>query len=431
MRNNIFKIVTIIFLLPLPLFAYLDPGSGSMLFSALIGIVATLFFVVKGFFFKIVNLPGYISGRKAASKETHKIVFYSEGPQYWNIFFPILRELNGRGVKCTYLSSKKSDPGLSTDMENIEPYYIGEGNRAFFFLNTLSADLCIMTTPGLDVLQIKRSKGVKKYIHIPHSTAGCSGYATYGLDYYDVVLPGGDADIKMVRELESVRNTERKEMEAIGCTYMDILRENVNSVEKPEFNPDGERKTILLSPTWGLHGLLRRFGDRILTYLTGLDKYNIIIRPHPQSFVSDKELMESLMQKYPETSTLKWDREPHGLKTMSQADVMISDFSGIIFDFIFLFERPVLAFKGEYDKRGHDSMDLSEDPWNIQAVEKTGISLEAEDIENLDEKIELFLKGNTSFAESLKDLHDGMDKYPGESGRRGADAILKVLESLS
>lgn len=37
----------------LPTFAYLDPGTGSMIVSAIIGALATLAFVFKGWFYKI------------------------------------------------------------------------------------------------------------------------------------------------------------------------------------------------------------------------------------------------------------------------------------------------------------------------------------------------------------------------------------------
>ncbi|HQN74148.1 MAG TPA: CDP-glycerol--glycerophosphate glycerophosphotransferase, partial [bacterium] len=146
-KTNVLTYLLFMFILPLPLFAYLDPGSGSMLFSAVVGIVATLFFVIKGVFFKIIDLPAYFSGVSRGKRAKHSIVFYSEGPQYWNIFLPVIKELNERNVKCTYLSSKENDPGLSCGFSNVDTKFIGEGNKAFFYLNTLSADVCIMTTP--------------------------------------------------------------------------------------------------------------------------------------------------------------------------------------------------------------------------------------------------------------------------------------------
>lgn len=425
-KNRVLTYLLLMIILPLPLFGYLDPGSGSMLFSAVIGIVATLFFVIKGLFFKIIDLPAYISGVGREKKTKHSIVFYSEGPQYWNVFLPVIKELSSRGIKCTYLTSKENDPGLTCGFPNIETKFIGEGNKAFFYMNTMTADVCIMTTPGLDVLQIKRSKGVRKYVHIPHSTGGgCSGYATYGTDYYDAVLTGGDSDIEFIRELEQVRGLPAKELVAIGCTYMDVLREKASKIKVTP----SDRITILLSPTWGLHGLLRKYGEKILTHLTNLNKFNIIVRPHPQGWISDKDLISELKNKFPDGEHLVWDSAPDGTESMKTADIMISDFSGIIFDFILLFEKPVLAFKGNYDKRGHDSMDIKEDPWVLQAVERTGISIEEKDVEDLESRINEKLEDKAEFVNHLEFIHNSMDKFPGESGVRGADEITRIAGS--
>ncbi len=40
----------------LPIFAYLDPGTGSMIVSAVIGALATVAFIFKGWFFKLFRL---------------------------------------------------------------------------------------------------------------------------------------------------------------------------------------------------------------------------------------------------------------------------------------------------------------------------------------------------------------------------------------
>lgn len=417
--------------LMLQTFAYLDPGSGSMLFSAIVGIVATIFFVARGVFFRLIELPGSLVGRKSGRKNEQKIAFYSEGGQYWNVFLPLIRELDAREIKCLYLSSKRNDPGLSCNMDNVETRYIGEGNQAFFFLNSLRADICIMTTPGLDVLQIKRSKGVKTYCHITHSAGGCSGYSTYGLDYYDVVLVGGNGDVEMIRELELLRGTKKKRIEIIGCTYLDVLRENrKEDLNAKPFFKNSNKKTILVSPTWGNLGLLAKYGKPLLRSLTRANKYNIIIRPHPQSHQSEADLLERIARKFPSGDQLFWDDSLDGLNAMRQADLMVSDFSGIVFDFLFLFGKPVITFKGQYDKRGKDSMDYSKEPWYISALDKIGNTLGEEDIACLEERIDDLLENQNSLSLILKELREGMDAFPGESGKRGADIVCSIAGLL-
>jgi len=52
----LYFIILLIFIPVLPVFAYLDPGTGSMIVSAIIGVFATIFFIFKGWFYKIFRM---------------------------------------------------------------------------------------------------------------------------------------------------------------------------------------------------------------------------------------------------------------------------------------------------------------------------------------------------------------------------------------
>ncbi len=404
--------------------AYLDPGTGSMLFSALIGVVATLMFVGRALFFKITHIPAMISGRSIKGKRRESIVFYSEGKQYWNIFRPIVEELNRRGIYCRYVSANEDDPGLYTELPFVRTKILPEGPKLFFYLNTLEADIVLMTTPGLDVLQIKRSKGVKHYAHIAHSAGGCGGgYRTYGLDYFDSVLLGGHGAETEIRELESKRNTSKKELISIGCTYLDVLRPKMSTIE-PYF--DNNKKTILLAPTWGNHGLLSKYKGAVIEPLISSGLYNVIVRPHPQSFKVEEELMDALQKEFASTSVL-WDKEGENLRAMASSDIMISDFSGVVFDYIFLFEKPILTFVGAIDKRATNAMDLDNPIWNVNTITKIGCILDDDDLPQLLERVGEQLNEGSHFINMLPQMRAEMDCYPGESGMRGADTIESII----
>jgi len=421
------KVLIILAAIPLPLFAYLDPGSGSMLFSAVIGIVATLFFVIKGFLFKIIDLPAYIAGAGRKRDKKRQLVFFSEGPQYWNVFMPVINELVKKGISCTYLSSKENDPGLKYENDLVETKFIGEGNKAMFFMNTLEADLCVATTPGLDVLQLKRSKGVKKYCHITHSSGGVSGYFVYGLDYYDIVLTGGNADKEFIEFIEKKRNVQKKNVFQAGCTYLDVLRQKLN--EMPDETQISDKKTILVSPTWGTHGLLKKHGKEILSNLVGSGKYRIIVRPHPQSYISEKKMLDELQNMFNDSADLVWDNAPDGLVSMRKADIMISDFSGIVFDFIFLFQKTVITFKAQYDRKGKDSMDYDRDPWNIRTLDVIGKTCEEKDLQNITEIVDELVTSKID-EKMIGSLRIDMDCAPGKAGENCADIIVDTLKKM-
>ena len=56
-----------------PAHAYLDPGTGSMLLSLIVGVVASAWFAFKGFFYKIKNYS-----HKNYSTEVYFIVIPAE-----------------------------------------------------------------------------------------------------------------------------------------------------------------------------------------------------------------------------------------------------------------------------------------------------------------------------------------------------------------
>ena len=166
-------------------FLYIDPGTGSMLFSIIIGIAATVFFLFRAF---IIKLKFLFTGSKQKDVTQNSVVLYNEGKQYIKIFDPILKEAEKRNFQLLYLTSYEDDPALKTQWNSIKAEYIGEGNKAISRLNFISADVVLMTTPGLNVYQLKRSKSVKHYSHILHAPTSATSYRLFGTDYFDSLL---------------------------------------------------------------------------------------------------------------------------------------------------------------------------------------------------------------------------------------------------
>lgn len=409
---------------------YIDPGTGSMLISALIALVSVGFFMIKGFIYEKLNV-GDNKGANIDLSKNYGLVFYSEGKQYWSTFKPLVEECSRRGIPATYFTSGEDDPGLHANLEHINAQYIGTGQESFYVLNRLIADMVVLTTPGLDVLEIKRSKNVKHYSHVTHAPGCIAGYKAYSVDYYDSVLLGGDGDIDVIAELEEYRNMPKKEVEVIGHTYLDVYRESLQDKEKYTGSYfDNDRPVVLVSPTWGNHSLLENYGKKLLSTLEKSDAFNVIIRAHPQSFISQKELMDELMTAFPPNANRVWDRDVDGLISMSQADIMISDFSGIIFDFVSLFGKPILTMNAQYEKRGRDASDIKEDPWDLTMVATFGRTINETDIEKLPTIIQDSLSETFDTSKRIAKVKHIFDKYPNESAVRGVDFISRKLAEI-
>jgi len=402
---------------------YIDPGTGSALFSILIGAAATLYFLGRAL---IIKLKVVISGGKssASSVLANPFVIYNEGKQYSNVFKPVLDEFETRGINILYLTSSEDDPLLSESYSFVKAEYIGEGNKAFSRLNILNADVALMTTPGLDVYQLKRSKGVKHYAHVLHAPSDATMYRLFGIDYFDSILLTGDYQAKDIRILEQERGIKAKQLVTTGCTYLDVYASRIKNLPKEE----NHQFTVLVSPSWGPSAILSRFGEKLLDPLvkTGL---RVIIRPHPQSKKTEASTLEMLSEKYKNAQNLEWDFERENIYSLAKADIMISDFSGIIFDYCFLFNKPVMYVKQGFDLRLYDADDLGEDAveklWQFKILKEIGIELKENDFTNIGDILK-----NAADSDELRLAREKAKEtawqYQGEAGKRIADFMINV-----
>ena len=194
---------------------YIDPGTGSMLFAILIGIIGALNYLLKDW---IVKLRFLLSGGKKVETEGDRLplVIFSDDKRYWTVFEPVCRELDKRGVEVVYMTASADDPALENPYEHIKGEFVGEHNKAFARLNFLKAVIVLSTTPGLDVYQWKRSRDVRFYVHMLHAANEVAGYRMFGTDYYDALLLSGEYQVRDVRYLEQCRPAALYAAEKLG-----------------------------------------------------------------------------------------------------------------------------------------------------------------------------------------------------------------------
>ena len=403
---------------------YIDPGTGSMLFTILIGLVGTVMFLAKKLWLK---LKFRLSGGKATiSEENVPYVIFSDSKNYWSTFKPICDEFEKRGIDVVYWTASPDDPALDEEYVHVKREFIGEGNKAFAKLNMMRADICLSTTPGLDVYQWKRSRNVRYYVHIMHSAATTLLYRMFGMDYYDALLLTGDFQAKEVRELEEVRKDPQKEIEVVGCVYLDGLKNKLDEVG--QIPRETDKKTILLAPSWGEAAILKLYGNRLIDALikTG---YRIIIRPHPQSIRSEKDMIEKLMKDYPETEDLEWNNDTDNFDVLRRADLMITDFSAVILDFALVFDKPVIYAEYDLDKSVYDAAWIDHPLWQEEMFPKLGKALKEEQFDDLKSIIDSMISSE-AFASGRETARDEAWMNIGHSAELTVDYLVRKSTQL-
>ena len=408
------------------LFMYIDPGTGSMLFTILIGVLSAGYYFLRNSFMK---MKFKISGGNIKEQDSDRIPYaiFTDSKRYLTIFKPICDEMEKRGEKLVYLTAEKDDPLLNEKYEHVRTEFLGEGNRAYARMNMLKADIVLSTTPGLDVYQWKGSGDVKWYAHVLHAAGDVTMYRMFGIDYYDAMLLSGDFQIKQVRDLEALRGLPEKEAKLVGIPHMDALRKRL--LETGDSSSKEHETTILLAPSWGPSSILNKYGKKMIDELIATG-YKIIIRPHPQTFVSEKEMIEPLMKAYPESDKLKWDRNIDNFDTLNQSDILISDFSGVILDYALVFDRPVIFAETSFDNGIYDSWWLKEREWIFETLDKIGIRLTSENMKNIKELINTGLT-DTRLKEERDKARAESWAYMGKSVENIADYLIEKRKELA
>ena len=402
---------------------YIDPGTGSMLFTILLGVIGAAFYSARMLFLRLRQRAG---GGKAVKDDNRiPLVIFSDHKRYWNIFDPICRELDRRGVDVVYMTASEDDPALSCSYPHVKAEFVGPDNKTFTRLNFLKATVVLSTTPGLDVYQWKRSRDVRFYVHIPHAASEITMYRMFGIDYYDAVLLSGDYQLQDIRDLETLRGLPAKELVKVGIPYMDEMAARLLSAPPV---PAHER-TVLLAPSWGPSAIFRVYGGRIIEQLlqTG---YHVIVRPHPQSFTSEKELMDELMHRYPPSEQLEWNRDNDNFAVLHRSDILISDFSGVIFDFSLVYDKPVIYTDPRIDVSVYDAWWLDRPLWTVSALPRLGEELNEANMDALKDLIDACLT-DPRYADGRRSVREETWANYGGGAQAVADYLVRKMEELS
>lgn len=353
-----YLIALIALCLPIEAYAYLDPASGSAILYIILAAITSLIFYSKTIF--IILYSKLYRLLKKEDPKSYDFVIYSEGKQYWTTFKPLIEEFEKNKQEVLYTTSSQDDPIFNFKSDFIHSKYIGSEVFASSYLNYLRTKVLITTTPQLNIFNLKKSKYVNHYTHIVHAPVDVHTYRKFAFDYYDSVMCSGAHQIKSIRSLESFRNMPQKDLYETGLLYYD------NQKELPRDLSD--KKTILIAPTWKEYSLLNTCGEVLITEL--LKNFNVILRPHPQTYKSFPEVISNIENNFLHKENFEIDTNKSGLEVMQKASLMISDLSGVVWDFIFLHEKPVVLFETPDDLKGFEDTEIKHESWEKDLIKK-------------------------------------------------------------
>ena len=136
------------------------------------------------------------------------------------------------------------------------------------------------------------------------------------------------------------------------------------------------------------------------------------------------------MKEYPDSQQLEWNRDTDNFEVLRRSDILISDFSGVIFDFALVYDKPVIYTDPKFDTSLYDAWWLKTPLWTTTALPRLGRELTEDNMDHLKELIDSCLT-DAQYAEGRSQVKKETWEHIGEGAERTADYLINKYEELT
>lgn len=365
--------------------------------------------------------------KKVFSVANKHLVFYSEKSGFYKYYEDLIAELLKRSnLIIHYITSDPKDQifKLSEEQPRIRPYYIGE-KKLITLMMKMDADIVVMTTPDLENFHIKRSYVRKdiEYIFVNHGLGSVNTeYRTGALDHFDTIFLNNDQDKREIRAWEKLKDLPEKRLVEYGYPLLDHLQREYND-SLPEIKRNNVSK-IVIAPSWQEANIMESCIEKLLDSLVGKG-YQIVVRPHPQYIKHHTSDIKRLEEKYSDHSEeISFETSFSSFFNIYSADLVVTDWSGVGYEFCFTTCRPVLfihtpmkIMNPEYQKIGIES-------FAERMKNKVGKDLPLEDLEEIDNVVKELLTSAEEYKITIEHLREEERYNVGCAAEIGARYII-------
>ena len=291
------------------------------------------------------------------------------------------------------------------------------------FFQTLECKflICTLTDIGNN---FEKSKKCQKYIYFFHALSSThKNYTAGAFHNYDLILTTGKYQKKELQAAETEFNLSKKEIINTGYFYLDNLRLRIN---KNKFIS----KQVLFAPSWNYNkkNLFDDYSQKIIETLLD-NNFKVILRPHPEHYKRSPKIISKIKKKFQQDINFTFDQNPSNLNSIEKSQVLITDNSGIVFEYLFLLKRPIIFL--EYKDKIHN-VNLNKIKIDIidnNFKKKFGNLLNINDIGKLDQLCEKLIIKKNFTDDEVKAFENEMISNIGNSYKFATKVLLNKINS--
>lgn len=360
----------------------------------------------------------------ADNKRARRIVFYSERDIYYQYYIGLIKYiLDNSDLEICYITSDPRDQIFKLKKSRLKIFYIKNFLPAL--ISELDRAALIMTMPDLNKFNIKRSKGDVCHIYIFHAIVSTHMmYREGSFDYYDTIFCIGPHHIKEVRKREQLENLKSKELIEVGYPWLEAVHEKYKQSKNKNRNI---KNKILIAPTWGKDCIFNTCIKEIIEVLSNTD-FDVILRPHPEFIKRQNDTVREIEGMIKNLKNIKIESNLISDKSLQEADLLITDWSGIALEYAFGTERPVLFIDVPRKVKNPNYESLGIEPIESLIRKDVGDVVAPDNLDAIPSKILEIINKKDDFKERISKLRNKHIFSFGSSSKIGGKYIIDFVE---
>jgi len=358
-------------------------------------------------------------------KKHNEITFYSESGIYFFYYKGLIEAiLRKSDYSILYITSDNKDPIFDIEHSKLKVFYINK-LIPFFFPFARSKAL-IMTLTDLNNFHIRKTANNVNHIYVFHAINSIHMiYTKEAFNHYDTIFCVGPHHIEELKTTEKIYDLPPKKLVPVGYYWLEEINKKY-FLSAPKRKHD--EKKVMIAPSWSAQNIMETCINGIVPKLLSAGYY-VVVRPHPEFAKRKKYLLGNVAENYKHEQKFELETNLASELNWYDSDILITDWSGISFEFAWGMEKPVVFIDTPMKIHNPEYRKIGVDPLEVRIRHKIGRVLKLDEIENIDTIIADIIEKQDDKKKELKALRDENIFNWGHASEVGADYIIEYLNN--
>ena len=364
---------------------------------------------------------------RAVRQDPRSLVFYSEGATYSRYVEDVINQVLHRSdLKIYYLTSQRDDPVFAGADERFIVFHID--SWLTWVMPFIRARAIVMTMPDLGNLHIKKSTVGAHHFYLFHGIGSMQMVLRKGaLDFFDSIFCVGEHQSQEIRKTEEVYGLAKKTLIEGGYPLLD--RMYAHFLSRPEVEGDVVGPPMcLIAPSWNPKNILE---CGVVGMIEGLVKegWRVVVRPHPEWIRHSPDKARGLADQVESVDAAEMEIDAVSNDSLYEADLLMTDWSSIAFEYAFATERPVLYIDTPPKINNPEYEKLGIPPTEIALRVELGLIVGLDGLERVPEIASNLLECRAQFQERIRTCRDRHVFNLGRSAEAIADHLIEFCSA--